>query len=222
MSLTLYFHPLSSYCHKVLIAFYENDTPFEPHFLNLGDEAVRASFASLWPIGKMPVLRDHAHNRTIPESSIIIEHLTRHYPGPTRFIPDNADVALEARLWDRFFDLHMQNHMQKIVTDRLRPPGQGDAYGVEQAKSALRTAYDVLDRHLQGRTWAIGEAFTLADCAAAPALFYSNMLLPFGDTHLNAARYLDRLMERRSYARVMEEAQPYLSLVPQERGAVAT
>lgn len=215
MSLTLYFHPLSSYCHKVLVAFYENGTPFEPHLLNLGDEAVRAAFASLWPMGKMPLLRDHARDRTIPESSIIIEHLTRHFPGPTRFIPAEADLALEARLWDRFFDLHMQNHMQKIVTDRLRPAGQGDSYGVEQARASLATAYEVIERQMEGKTWAIGDAFSLADCAAAPALFYANMLSPLGDTHPNTARYLGRLTERPSFARVLTEAQPYFSLIPQ-------
>ena len=121
MSLKLYFHPLSSFCWKALIALYENDTPFTPQIVNLGDEAERAALLKLWPIGKFPVLRDDAHEQTIPETSIIIEYLDRHYPGRTRFIPADVDLAWQTRLSDRFYDFYVHHSMQKIVGDRLRP-----------------------------------------------------------------------------------------------------
>src|ERR1700720_68782 len=114
MSLELYFHPLSSFCQKVLIAFYENDTRFVPHIVNLADESAAAEFKKIWPIGKFPVLRDEARDRTVPESSIIIEYLDQHYPGKTKFIPDDADAARQMRLRDRYFDLHIHMQMQKI------------------------------------------------------------------------------------------------------------
>jgi glutathione S-transferase len=215
MSLTLYFHPLASFCQKVLIALYENDTPFTPHLVDLGDEAASAAFKRLWPIGRMPVLRDEARDRTIPESSIIIEYLAQHYPGRTPLLPDDPDLARQTRLRDRFHDLYVQEPMQKVVTDRLRPAGANDPFGVEQAKALLRTAYGMIDQEMATRTWAMGDVFGMADCAAAPALFYANLVVPFGDAHRNVARYLDRLMQRPSFARVVEEARPYFALFPQ-------
>jgi len=214
MSLKLYFHPLASFCQKVLVALYENDTPFEPHLVDLGDQTSSAEFKKLWPIGKMPVLRDDARDRTIPESSIIIEYLGQHYPGRMRLVPTDADLARQTRLRDRFYDLYVQEPMQKVVTDRLRPAGATDPFGVEQAKAVLQTAYGMIDRDMATRTWAMGDAFGMADCAAAPALFYANLVLPFERTHENAARYLGRLMERPSFARAVEEAQPYFALFP--------
>lgn len=221
MSLTLYFHPLSSFCQKVLVALYENDTTFEPRLVNLGVEAERTDFFKLWPIGRFPLLRDESRDRTVPESSVIIEYLAQHYPGRTALLPSDEDLAFETRLADRFFDLYVNVPMQKIVTDRLRPAGQGDAYGVEEAKKLLKTALGMLDRDMAGKDWAVGKDFTMADCAAAPALFYANMTAPFGDTHKHAAAYLARLMERASFARVLEEAKPYLHLVPQASAAAA-
>jgi glutathione S-transferase len=214
MSLTLYFHPLSSYCWKVLIALYENDTPFEPHIVNLGDEASRTEFFRIWPIGKFPVLRDEAADRTIPESTIIIEYLTQHYPGKTQLVPLDKEPAWQVRLRDRFYDLYVHDPMQKIVGDKLRPDGKTDAYGVEQAKGRLQSAYAMIDREMSARTWAMGDTFTMADCAAAPALFYANKVMPFSDASKNAAAYLARLMERPSFARVLREAQPYFHLFP--------
>ena len=214
MSLQLYFHPLSSFCQKVLVAFYENDTPYEPHIVDLANEASRADFLKIWPIGKFPVLRDSAKDRTIPESSIIIEYLAQHYPGKTQLVPADADLARQTRLRDRFYDLYVQEPMQKVVGDRLRPAANKDPYGVEQAKTRLQTAYGMIDQEMATKTWAMGEAFSMADCAAAPALFYANMVMPFGDTHKNVAGYLRRLMERPSFARAVEEAQPYLALFP--------
>jgi glutathione S-transferase len=216
MSLTLYFHPLSSFCQKALIALYENDTPFAPHLVDLGDEASRAAFLKIWPIGKFPVLRDEARDRVIPESSIIIEYLAQHYPGRTRLVPEDADVARQMRMRDRFYDLYVSEPMQKIVGDRRRPPGQRDPYGVEQAKSRLQTAYGMIDEDMAAKTWAMGDAFSMADCAAAPALFYANLVMPFGDTHKNIAAYFGRLMERPSFARAVGEAKPYFHLFPNE------
>ena len=214
MSLKLFFHPLSSFCHKVLIALYENDTAFEPHIVDLGNEISRAEFLQVWPIGKFPVLRDEARDQTIPESSIIIEYLAQHYPGKAALVPADADLARETRLRDRYYDLHVQVPMQKIVGDRLRPEGKNDPHGVGQAKASLMTAYTMIEQDMATQTWAMGDQFSMADCAAAPALFYANMVLPFSDTHKNVATYFDRLMQRPSFIRVLKEAQPYFKLFP--------
>jgi glutathione S-transferase len=216
MSLTLHFHPLSSFCWKVLIALYENDTAFTPHPVNLGDEAERAALLKLWPIGKFPVLRDDATDRTIPETSIIIEYLDNQYPGRTRFIPADPKLALQTRLRDRFYDLYVHLPMQKVVGDRLRPQGSQDPFGVEEAKARIQSCYGMIDRELATRTWAMGEDFGIADCAAAPALFYANKVSPFGNAHRNVAAYLDRLQARPSFARVIKEAEPYFAMFPQE------
>jgi glutathione S-transferase len=216
MSLTLHFHPLASYCHKVLIALYENDTPFTPNLVDLGNEAERAALLKLWPIGKFPVLRDDARDQTLPESTVIIEYLDRYYPGRTRFIPEDADRAREVRLRDRIYDFYVHEPMQKIVGDRIRPQGKGDPHGVEEAKARLRTSYAMIDQEMAGQNWATGEAFSLADCAAAPALFYANEVMPFGETHRNVAAYLGRLKARTSYARVLKEAEPYFAMFPRE------
>lgn len=214
MTLRLFFHPLSSYCHKVLIALYENGTPFEKEIVDFGNEASAAAFRKLAPAGKMPVLRDEARDQTVPESSIIIEYLGRHYPGRTALIPANPDLALKARLADRFYDCYVHDPMQRIVGDRLRPAGKGDPFGVEAEKARLRRAYDIVDQEMANRIWAAGDAFTLADCAAAAPLFYADKLLPFGASHRHLAAYFERLTRRPSYARVLEEAKPYLSMFP--------
>lgn len=215
MSLTLYFHPLSSFCWKSLIALYENDTPFKPHLVDLMDPASREAFLKIWPIGKFPVLRDDAHDRTIPESSVIVEYLDQHYPGKTRFLPADAEQALQTRLRDRFYDLYVHLPMQTIVGDRIRPEGKKDPFGVEQAKARIQTAYGMIDKQMASGDWAMGNAFTLADCAAAPALFYANKVLPFGDAHKNTAAYLERLLARPSFARAVKEAEPYFKFFPQ-------
>ena len=212
MALTLHMHPLSSYCHKALIALYELEVPFEPAFLNLGDEAERAAFLKLWPIGKMPVLEDRAAGLVLPETSIIIEWLNDRFGG--RLIPEDRDRALEVRLQDRFFDLYVHTPMGVFTWDLLRPEGQRDPYGVNQAKTLLLTAYDMIERRMADREWAAGDAFSMADCAAAPALFYAEGRVPFGDRpHLRA--YLERLKARPSYARALKEAEPYFHMVPQ-------
>jgi len=214
MSLKLYFHPLSSFCQKALVALYENDTPFEPQIVDLFDAKSSAAFKAIWPIGRFPVLRDEANDRTVPESSIIIEYLDQHYPGRTQLVPADADLARQMRLQDRFYDLYVNVPMQKVVTDKLRPPGKNDPHGVEAARALLHTACALIEREMAAKTWAMGDAFSMADCAAAPALFYANMVTPLGDTYPNAAAYLGRLMKRPSYARAIKEAQPYFAMVP--------
>jgi glutathione S-transferase len=214
MSLKFFFHPLASYCQKVLIALYENGTPFEPHVVDFSNEASAAAFRKLWPVAKMPVLRDDARDRTIPESSIIIEYLAQHYPGPTQLLPADADLALQTRLRDRFYDLYVHEPMQRIVGDRLRPAGKNDPHGVEAAKAQLQMSYGMIDAEMTARTWAMGDAFTLADCAAAPPLFFANKLMPFGDSHRNLAGYFERLTKRPSFARSLAEAEPYMKFFP--------
>jgi glutathione S-transferase len=212
MSLTLYFHPLSSFCHKVLIALYETGTPFEPSIVDLMGNA--AEFKKIWPIGKIPVLRDEAKDRTIPETSIIIEYLAQYFPGQTQLFPQDRDLCRQMRLRDRFYDLYVHVPMQKIVVDRLRPAGKNDPYGVEEAREMMRTSLGMIDDDMAKNRWAMGESFTMADCAAAPALFYADMVMPYRETHKNAAAYLDRLKQRPSYARVLKEAEPYFAMIP--------
>jgi glutathione S-transferase len=214
MSLKLYYHPLSSFCWKALIALYENDTKFEPVLVDLSNAADREAFYKLWPIGKFPVLRDEARDWMVPESSIIIEYLTQHYPGRTKLIPADADLARQVRMRDRFFDLNLQVPMQKIVGDRNRPKGQKDPFGVEQARANLRTACQMIEGEMGSKQWAMGDAFTMADCAAAPALFYANKVMPFGDEFKIAGAYLQRLSQRESFARVLKEAEPYMAMFP--------
>jgi glutathione S-transferase len=214
MSLRLMFHPLSSYCHKVLIALYENDTPFTPQIVNLMDEGERTAFRKLWPIGKFPLLRDEARDWTVNESSIIIEYLDQHFPGKTRFIPADPELARQMRFRDRFFDLYIHMQMQKIVGDRLRPADKKDPHGVEDARTTLQTALGMVDQAMTAKTWATGDSFTMADCSAAPALFYADKVMPFAATHPAAHAYLGRLMQRPSYARALKEAEPYFKFFP--------
>ena len=159
MSLTLHFHPLSSFCWKALIALYENDTPFTANQVDLGNPAERDALLKLSPIGRFPVLEDKARGEVVPESSIIIEYLDRHYPGRMRFIPAEPEAALQTRLRDRFLDLYIHLQMQKIVGDRLRPKDAKDPHGVEQARAQIRKSYDILERQLTGSAWAMGENF---------------------------------------------------------------
>jgi glutathione S-transferase len=214
MALSLYFHPLASYCWKVLVALYENQTPFSPELVDLGNQAQREAFYKLAPLGKFPVLRDDPSGRFVYESSIIIEYLAQRHPGPIALIPADPEQALEVRAQDRFFDQQIHEPMQKHVADKLRPEGKRDPYGVEQAHAQLEKAYAILEASLSGRTWAAGEAFSMADCAAAPALHYANLVHPIGAAHERVVSYLKRLQARPSFARVLTEAQPYFALFP--------
>ncbi|QND38784.1 glutathione S-transferase family protein [Rhizobium leguminosarum bv. viciae] len=214
MSLVLYGHPLASFCHKVLIALYENGTPFEDRIVDLSSEESRADLFRFWPIGKMPLLRDEARDSTIPETSIIIEYLEQYYPGPIRLLPLEIDRALQVRLWDRFFDLYVQTPMQTLVSNHMRPEGTADEREVEAAKATLATAYSMIEKQLADKPWISGDGFTMADCAAAPALFYAETLIPFSREQPNLRAYYDRLLARPSFGRVLEEARPYFKFYP--------
>jgi glutathione S-transferase len=216
MSLKLYYHPLSSFCWKALIALYETGVRFEPVLVNLGDPADRANFLKVWPVGKFPVLRDETRDWTVPESSIIIEYLAQHYPGASKLVPDDTDAARQVRLRDRFFDLHIHMHMQKVVGDRLRAKGEKDPVGVEQARQQMRTALGLVEQEI-GERWIMGEDFTMADCAAAPALYYADKVGELGLPKTRA--YLDRLSRRPSFARTLKEAEPHFGSFPKEDAA---
>jgi len=213
MSLKLYYHPLSSYSWKVLIPLYENGTPFEPVIV---DQTTHAAFIEVWPMGKFPVLVDVARGETVPESSAIIDYLDRYHPGVVRFTPADPDRAWRTRLWDRFFDLHIHEAMQRVVGDRIRPPDSKDPFGVADARAKLAKAYRVAEAEAAGRTWFSGDDFGLADCAAAPALYYADKVQPFGPEQASTRAYIDRLMARPSFARVLREAEPYFKMFPQE------
>ena len=212
--LELHFHPLASWCWKVLIALYENQTPFEPKHVDLMDPAEREALERLWPFGKFPVLHDPERGRTVAESSIVIEYLSAHYPGPVELIPTERELALEARLRDRIYDFHVHDLMNRIVFNRLRPEEHRDSYGSERLKADLQKHYDLIERHFVARPWALGERFTIADCAAAPALFYADKVSPIGAARPELAAYLARLCQRPSFARVLREAEPYLQYFP--------
>jgi glutathione S-transferase len=214
MSLTFYYHPLASFCWKVQIALYENQTPFTGEIVNLGDKQASARFFELWPVGKMPVLRDEKQDRTVPETTIIIEYLERHYPGAQKLLPENEDQRLDARLWDRFFDFYVQQPMQRIVGNHMRAEAERDPRAVAESTAALQMAYGMLERQLATRTWAIGDAFSMADCAAFPGLFYSDTLVPFSKTYPNITAYFNRLTQRSSVQRVLQEARPYFAMYP--------
>ena len=213
MTLTLYYHPLSSYCQKVLVALYEADTPFAPHLVDLGNASESEALRRLSPLGRFPVLVDAARDRVVPESTVIIEYLARHYPGGAALIPADMDRARVVRAIDRFFDLHVMTPMQQIVFDRLKPEARKDPHSVAAARAALETAYSLMER-AGGQTWAVGEAFTMADCAAAPSLAYADRVHPIGPQFEKTARYLKRLKARPSFARAEREAQPFFHNFP--------
>ena len=216
-TLTLHYHPLSSYCQKVLIAIDILGVDVDKRLLNLGDPAEREVFLTLWPTGKMPLLVDQ--ERPIPETSIIIEYLQRHYAGKDRaLIPDAADAALNVRTWDRLFDLYVMTPMQALTADLLKPESERDAQGVARARECLLTAYAMIDRQLEGRTWITGDVFTMADCAAAPALFYAVTYLPLPPQHARLSAYFERLMDHPSVKATIENARPWFKFYPGRAG----
>jgi glutathione S-transferase len=210
MSLTLYAHPFSSYCQKVLIAFWENDIAFT--YRHLEDPGATEERTALWPLGRFPLLVDAG--RVIAESSIIIEHLDLHHQGPRRLLPEDPDRALEARFLDRFFDNYVMAAMQRPIIEKLRvEPTRLDEVMAEAGR-ALDTAYAWLEVRLSGRPWAAGESFSLADCAAAPSLFYADWVHPIGASFPGLRAYRSRLLARPSFARAVEEARPYRAYFP--------
>ena len=208
--LTLYGHPISSFTWKVLIALYENDTPFD--FIAV-DQTTYADFIAKWPMGKFPILLDSDRDAMITETAVIIEYLDIHYPGRTRFIPKDIAAALEARRWDRVFD-HLNVTMSKIVVDNIRPDGQRDPYGVDEAKRIIAGIYGVVETQLGQRDFIVGDGFTLADCAAAPALWYAVRNAPLDGAYPRIAAYLERLKARPSFARAVKESEPLFHMYP--------
>jgi len=210
MSLKLFAHPLSSYCQKALIALYENDIHFE--YRKLDDPKANAELEVLWPIKRFPVLVDEGH--TVVEATIIIEYLGLHHPGPVELIPKDARAALDVRMMDRFFDNYVSAPQQKIVFDSLRKNENQDKQGVAEARAMLEVAYRWLNERMVGREWAAGEGFSLADCAAAPSLFYADWTHPIAEEFKNVIDYRRRLLKRQSFTRAVDEARPYRHLFP--------
>jgi glutathione S-transferase len=210
--LSLYGHPFSSYTWKALIALYENTTPFEFRTLEPEHPEHAEELARRWPLGKFPVLLDG--ERFIAESSVIVEYLGVHHPGPVALIPADADAAIEVRMLDRFFDNYVMTPMQKFVGNAIRTEDARDALGVSEARAMLDTAYQILDRWMASREWAAAGAFTLADCAAAPALFYADWVHPIPESLGHARDYRARLLARASVARCVEDARPYRHFFP--------
>lgn len=210
MSLELFAHPFSSYCQKVLIALWANGTPFEYRLLESDHPENFEELRKYSPFGLFPLLLDDG--KPVLETSIIIEHLQLHHPGTTRWIPD-GDAGLRVRFLDRFFDLYIMNTMQVGVANALRPEGTRDAYGEERARERLNIAYDWLDANL-GEPWAAGEQFTLADCAAAPSLFYADWVEEIGTGRPRLSAYRKRLLEHPIVARAVDEGRPYRHYFP--------
>ena len=212
MSLQLFAHPFSSYSQKALIALYENEIPFTFRMLSPAEPENGAEFAARWPLKRFPILVDG--DRTIFEATSIIEYLDAHYPGRVRLIPADADLAIDVRMMDRVFDNYVMGMMQKPVLDAIRAPEVRDAHGVAEARAMLDTAYAWLDGLMANREWAVGDGFTLADCAAAPALFYADWVHPIPTGYANLSGYRQRLLARPSFARAINEARPYRAFFP--------
>lgn len=210
MSLTLYYHPLSSFCHKALIALYEHRIDCEKRLIDLSSETERAELEALWPLIKFPVIRDHARQRTVAESSVIIEYLDHFHAGQHRLIPEDWDTALQVRLWDRFFDLYVQQPMQQIVADRIH----ASAADLSKPRATLLTAYGMLERQLDGAGWVASPDFSMADCSAVPALFYARTLVPIPDDYPRVNAYFERLIQRPSARQVLDEARPWFAWYP--------
>ena len=212
MALTLFSHPLSSYCQKALIALYENETPFTYRQLDPSDPTAFQEFAALWPIKKFPLLVDNG--RPIAEATIIIEYLAVRHPGPVRLLPEDPAAAIEVRFVDRFFDNYIHTPLQRIVGDALRQAGERDPKGAAEARAMLDVGYAWLEQQMASREWAAQDRFSLADCAAAPALFYADWVHPIGEAFPNVRAYRNRLNARPSFARAIDEARPYRKLFP--------
>lgn len=205
----LYYSPISSYSMKTRTAFAEKAVEPELVLVDLGNAEARAAYRKKYPLGKVPLLElDDGY--LIPESSTIIEYLDTHFDSGTRLIPTDKDDARRARFFDRQFDLYFSTPMLKIFFDGRRPEGERDARGVADAKATLDIVYRYMDEHMAKRTWVMGDAFTMADCAAAPALAYLRMVYPYAD-HKNLVAYAGRLAERPSFAKVWADAVPFFA-----------
>jgi glutathione S-transferase len=215
MTLTLYYHPLSSFCQKVMVALYETGIPFTPRFIDFVKEEDRDALLKVWPMGQFPVIRDEAKARTVPESSLIIEYLTLNFPEGASLLPRGGETEFEIRYWDRLFDLHVNQQMQIAMAERRKPEEERDAAASKRAAGQIEAAYGLIDAHMAGREWAVDDGFSMADCAAAPALNYAKLIVPFGK-HGNVAAYHDRLTRRPSFARALKESEPWLQYLATE------
>lgn len=212
MSLALYGHPFSSYTQKALIALYENETPFEFRCIGPDTPQHSAEWLRRWPLGKFPLLVDGERN--FVETSIIIEYLQLAHPGPVRLLPADPMAALDVRFLDRFFDLHVMSSVQYAVDGALTGDPVKRQEGLAHAAKKLEAAYAWLEGHLATRTWAAGPAFSLADCAAAPSLFYADWTHRISDKFPVLRAYRARLLARPSFARAVDEARQYRPLFP--------
>jgi glutathione S-transferase len=212
MSLALYGHPFSSYTQKVLIALYENGLHFEFRGLKPETPQHSAEWLRRWPLRKFPLLVDGERN--IVETSIIIEYLQLVHPGPVRLLPTDPMAALDVRFLDRFFDLHVMNSAQHAVDGALTGDPAKRQEGLALAAKKLEIAYAWLEGQLAGRSWAAGPDFTLADCAAAPSLFYADWTHRISEAFPLLRAYRARLLGRPTFARAVEEARPFRPLFP--------
>lgn len=212
MKPALYAHPFSSYSQKALIALYENGTDFEFRMLSPDEPENLADWENRWPVKRFPILLDQG--REILEATIVIEYLDVHYPGPVRMIPEDADAAIDVRMMDRFFDNYISTPQQKVVFNALRAEDDRDPYGVNEAREMLERAYGWLDKRMQGRQWASGDSFSLADCAAAPFLFYADWTHRIDAKFADVIAYRQRLLARPSVARAVDEARQYRPYFP--------
>jgi len=212
MSITLYAHPFSSYCQKVFIALFENDTPHTLRLLDFGNPEVAAEFENIWPIKRMPVLNDEG--RRVMEATVIVEYLDLYHPRRIRFVPELPKLALDVRFMDRFFDNYIATPMQRIVFNAMRREDQRDARADAEARTLLDMSYRWLEGRIADCEWACGSTFTLADCAAAPALFYADWVHPIGDEFTSVRNYRNRLLARPSFARAVDNGRPYRQFFP--------
>ena len=219
MPLTLHYHPLSSHCWKLLIALAEHGTPFEAKLVNLGAPAERAAYAALWPTAKIPLLVDG--ERVVPETSIQIEYLDRRHPGRVQLLPADFDAQLQVRLWDRLFDCYVMDPMQRYIAQLLRPEAERDAKAMSAAVDALGLAYDMIESRMGAHDWAAGDDFSMADCSAAPALFYAATVRPFSAGHARLSAYFERLLARPSVWQAIVQAQPWFQYYPHRQALPA-
>ncbi|MFG6413918.1 glutathione S-transferase family protein [Roseateles sp. DC23W] len=217
MGLTLHYHPLSSHCWKLLIALDELGAPYTPQIVNLGDPAARAAYAALWPTAKIPLLVDG--ERVVPETAIQMEYLNRRMVGD--LLPADFDAQLQVRLWNRLFDNYVMDPMQRYIAQMLRPATQRDAKAQTDAVDLLGMAYDLIERRMGEHSWAASDAFSMADCTAAPSLFYAATIRPFSADHSRLSAYFERLVARPSVASAIEQAQPFFKYYPLQQAMPA-
>jgi len=212
VALTLHYHPLSSHCWKLLIALDELGLGFDARIVNLGDANERAAYAALWPTAKIPLLVDG--DRVVPETAIQLEYLDHHHGGASRLLPAEFDAQLQVRLWERLFDTYVMHPMQRYIAQQLRAEAGRDA--LEQAETArtLAMAYDMIEQRRGPYAWAASDSFSMADCTAAPALFYATTIQPLTERHPQLQAYLGRLLARPSVVRTLEQARPFFRYYP--------